>query len=80
MRLAKTSGSSAPGLRDVMGRYGNVNPDALRLWQSHDEHCDGADGGLSVAPVAGDAVLFYNHHVVRHTFVHVLSQLCVIVD
>jgi hypothetical protein len=70
MHTAKASPSSALGLRDVMGRFGNVNPDALRLWQSHDEHCDGADGCLSIAPKAGDAVLFYNHHVVRPPLVH----------
>ena len=64
-----SSVGSAPDLRDVMGRFGNVNPNALGLWQSHDLQCDGADGHLSIAPVAGDAVLFYNHHVVRRPLV-----------
>lgn len=75
-----TQGSkSTLGLRDVMGKFGNVNPDAIGLWQSHDQTCDGADGHLSVAPKAGDAVLFYNHHVVSTPYVcprHIGRDVC----
>ena len=69
MHVAKTSGKSAVGLHEIMGRFGNVNPDALELWQSHDQRCDGADGHLSIAPKVGDAVLFYNHFVVSQPLV-----------
>ena len=78
--MRTTTAGSTPNLRDVMGRFGNVNPNALGLWQSHDLQCDGADGHLSIAPVAGDAVLFYNHHVVRHPLVcytDFLSTQCI---
>ena len=47
---------------EAMGRFGNVNPQALELWQQYDAQCDGGRA-LAVAPKRGDAVLFYNHHV-----------------